>query len=85
MFEALVVQTAGYVPVAVTEPPYVVGGLESLVLDVEAVGFEEARDGAVDEIAAGMADMILEGLSEHVQGDPVQCSVSRFWRFLIQV
>jgi len=30
---------------------------------VEAVGFEEARDAALDEVAAGMSDRIVAELS----------------------
>ena len=48
MFEALVVQTAGYAPEAVTELTVPVGGLQSLVQGVETVGIEEVRDASVD-------------------------------------
>ena len=85
MFEAVVVQSAGWEPEANTEPPVIVGGLEALVNDDEAVGWEEARDAAVDEVAAGMSDKIVTELSEYFEEDSVQCSVLDLWRAITQV
>ena len=84
MFEALVVQTAGYAPEAVTELTVPVGGLQSLVQGVETVGLEEVRDASVDAMAVGTSDMIVEVLSD-IEEDPVPCSVWQFWRLLVQV
>ena len=85
MFEAVVVQSASWEPEAITEPPVIVGGLEALVNDDEAVGWEEARDAAVDKVSAGMSDKIVTELSENFEKDSVQCSVLDFWRAITQV